>query len=63
MNESQVFVRVTDLRALGFSRLDAERLHRRAARKHGVYKPGDRFTYVTREAIEEAIQEAKVETT
>jgi hypothetical protein len=62
VNESQSFVRVTDLRALGFSRLDAERLHRRAARKHGCYKLG-RFVYVERSAIEEAIQEAKVETT
>jgi hypothetical protein len=58
----QAFVRVMDLRAWGFSRLDAERLHRRASRKHGVYKLG-RFAYVDRAAIEEAIQEAKVETT
>lgn len=63
MSDPPVYVRVSHLRAMGFSPLDAERLHRRAARRHGVYKPGDRFTYVTLEAVQEAIQEAKVETT
>lgn len=62
MVDEQAFVRVTDLRRLGFSRLDAERLHRRAGRRHGVYRLG-RFNYVTRAAAEEAIQEARVETT
>lgn len=62
MNESQSFVRVTDLRAMGWSRVDAERLHRRASRRHGFYRLG-KFNYVDRAAIEEAIQEAKVETT
>jgi hypothetical protein len=58
VNEQQAFVRVTDLRALGFSRLDAERLHRRAARRRGCYRLG-RFVYVERTAIDEA----RVETT
>jgi hypothetical protein len=56
------FVRVTHIRAAGFSRLDAERLHRRAARRHGVYKLG-RLAYVERFAVEEAIREARVNTT
>lgn len=62
MTDEQAYVRLGDVRAMGFSRVDAERLIRRAARKHGAYKTG-RYLYVTREAIDDAINESRVAAT
>jgi hypothetical protein len=62
IDELPEFVRLRDLKALGFGAVDAARLQRRAALAGGAKKLG-RTLYVTRQSVVEAIDEAEVRAT